>query len=116
MLAKTANVAAVPLALSDGDFNGSVTVKVTTNFSQLGSASSPAPVYVNGGGTLDLGSATTAGQSVSSLDVRGGTVLTASNTLTLGGPVTALAVGTVSGSISGILSLGTAPRHVHCGR
>ena len=106
VLAKTASVAAIPLALSVGDFNGGVTAKVTTGFSQLGPVSNPVPLYLQGGGTLDI-SGSTAVQSIATLDMRGGTVLTGSNTLTVDGAVTALAIGTVSSAISGNLLLGT---------
>ena len=77
-------------------------VKVISNFSQLFAS---VGVVVNGAaGTLDI-SGSTAAQSISTLDLRTGTVLTGTNTLNIGGTVTGLPIGTKSGTISGKLAL-----------
>ena len=89
-----------------GDFNGTEVARVMSNFSQLNGQN----IYVAGSGTLDLGSGTNVGQTIGSLTVNGGVVSTGSNTLTLGGDVTATAIGTQTATVTGLLDLGTANR------
>ncbi len=111
---KQANVAAVSGPVVVGDYGGSATVKVASNYSQLNGQN----IYVENGSTLDLtqsssaaGLGTTTGQTIGTLNIYGGTVQSGTNTLTLGGDVTAAAVGASPGVLTGKVDLGSNTRN-----
>ncbi len=109
VFAKQGNVAAITGPLVIGDYGASATVKVISNFSQLNGQN----IYVNSGATFDLtqpasvaAAGTTTGQTIGTLNISGGTVQTGTNTLTLGGDVTAVAIGASPGVLAGKVDLG----------
>src|SRR5262249_4839839 len=106
LLAKGANVNAMTGTLVVGNFGASATVGVIANFNNFNTAE---PMIVNSGGTLNL-SGSTAAPSASNLHLRGGTITMGTNTLNVGGTITALPTSTtgsavVSNTISGLLNL-----------
>lgn len=107
VLAKSANVNALTGTLIVGAFGTAATVRTTTNFNNLNTAQ---PVILNAGGTFDI-SGSTAIQTASNLDLRGGTLTVGTNTLGVNGTLNALPVSTtgttiVGNTIAGILALG----------
>ena len=112
VLGKTAAVNAMTGVLVVGTFGNAATVKLgntgSSNFNQFSTAE---PIIVNASGTLDISGSTAATtQTITTLDVRGGTVKTGTNTLSLNNTITGLAANTtgttaVSGTISGNLTM-----------
>jgi fibronectin-binding autotransporter adhesin len=110
VFAQTAAVAALAGPLVVGDFSGTDTVRVATNFNQT----SAQALTVNSSGTFDV-SGSAAAQTVGNLEVRGGLVKTTgtnNNTLNVGAAITGLAASTTgatvaAATISGNLALTT---------
>ena len=104
LLSMTAPVAAYGGALVVNAFPGfnTSTVKVTTNNAQL---NANGPVFVNGVITgLDT-SGSSAAQSITTMDLRGGTVTTGAQTINLGGALTGQPYAATSGTVSGKLAV-----------
>src|SRR5262249_54549323 len=88
----TANVTLVV-----GDFSGTDSVRVTTPFNQFQTTAEP--VIVNASGTFDI-SGSTLTQTISALDIRGGSVRTGTNILQTNGTVTGLAASTIGSTVT----------------
>ena len=106
VLAKSAAVSAMEGTLVVGDFGNAATARVTSAFNNF--ATTNEPVIVNGGGLFDV-SASTVTQTITELDVRGGTVNVGANNLQTNNVITGLAASTtgttvVSGTITGSIN------------
>ena len=111
MLAKTAaiNVMTGPLVIGDFSHTTAVTVSSSgsSNFNQFHHRQR-AWVFVNGNGTFNVSGPTAATtQAITTLDVRGGSIITGTNTLQTNNTITGIADGT-AGLISGKLALAAA--------
>jgi autotransporter-associated beta strand protein len=114
VLAMNAAVNAMTGALAVGDFSGTDTVRIVTNFNNFNTAE---PVIVNSSGTLDV-SGSTVTQTFSTLDVRGGTVTTGSNIFQTNSTITGVATSTIgstiaTGTIAGKLNLTGSPTTIN---
>src|ERR1043166_2894235 len=103
VLAKTAAVNALSGALIVGDFNGTDTVRVTQNVNQFPTAQ---PIFVNSSGSFILANGTATTQTISTLDVRGGSVQTGVNTLQTNNTITGQPVNTTGATVVGGTSTG----------